>query len=241
MRAITLPLLGLVPFAVTACGPDKNLDTDGDGLTDVQEASLGTDPADADTDGDGISDGAEVTDGTDPLNPYSMPYQGGYNIGNCPAIPSASAMTGGTNGYYDTWGVGDTVADFVLKDQYGQDVHLYSFCGQHVMLAFGAVWCGPCNDLADDAQATQDAYASQGFQAIEILTEDMSGSPPSQEVLQAWMNDHGLVDIPVLGDGNYDVWQNYEKDFYIPTVVHIGPDMKILDIDDGVYDPGTVW
>jgi MYXO-CTERM domain-containing protein len=35
-------------------------DPDGDGLTNAQEAALGTDPFNADTDGDGISDSAEV-------------------------------------------------------------------------------------------------------------------------------------------------------------------------------------
>lgn len=44
------------------------VDTDGDGLTDQQEAALGTDPNSADTDGDGLTDGEEVNDyGTDPL------------------------------------------------------------------------------------------------------------------------------------------------------------------------------
>jgi hypothetical protein len=41
---------------------DPVTDTDGDGLTDVDELCVyGTDPARADTDGDGLSDGAEVT------------------------------------------------------------------------------------------------------------------------------------------------------------------------------------
>ncbi len=35
------------------------LDPDGDGLTNDQEAALGTDPNDADTDNDGIDDGTE--------------------------------------------------------------------------------------------------------------------------------------------------------------------------------------
>ena len=42
------------------------VDSDNDGLTDTQEADLGTDPDNADTDGDGLEDGAEVELGTDP-------------------------------------------------------------------------------------------------------------------------------------------------------------------------------
>ena len=45
-------------------------DLDADGLTDSDEAGLGTDPANPDTDGDGLDDGLEVlTLGTDPLSP----------------------------------------------------------------------------------------------------------------------------------------------------------------------------
>jgi len=46
----------------------KPVDTDGDGLTDAQEAKLGTNPNKADTDGDRLSDGDEVNKyKTDPL------------------------------------------------------------------------------------------------------------------------------------------------------------------------------
>ena len=42
-------------------------DPDNDGLTNIQEQTLGTDPLGADTDGDGLSDGREVQLGTDPF------------------------------------------------------------------------------------------------------------------------------------------------------------------------------
>ncbi len=42
-------------------------DSDGDGLSDADEAELGTNPNVADTDGDGISDGDEVAFGSNPL------------------------------------------------------------------------------------------------------------------------------------------------------------------------------
>ena len=47
--------------------PQVPPDSDGDGLTDVRERELGTDPELADTDGDGLDDGEEVARRTDPL------------------------------------------------------------------------------------------------------------------------------------------------------------------------------
>ena len=47
-------------------------DDDGDGLTNGEERTLGTNPDDRDSDGDGVSDPLEVADGTDPVNPNSF-------------------------------------------------------------------------------------------------------------------------------------------------------------------------
>ncbi|WP_297702855.1 gliding motility-associated C-terminal domain-containing protein [uncultured Eudoraea sp.] len=47
---------------------DCRVDTDNDGLTDGEEATLGTDPNNPDTDGDTINDGDEVMNNTDPLD-----------------------------------------------------------------------------------------------------------------------------------------------------------------------------
>ena len=50
----------------------SQLDTDGDGLTDIQENELGTDPLNPDTNGNGIPDGWEVIHGLDPFAPVTM-------------------------------------------------------------------------------------------------------------------------------------------------------------------------
>ncbi len=60
---------GIDDGAGTAALQNLSKDSDGDGLTDEEEAALGTDPYNRDTDGDGLSDGDEVNIyKTDPLN-----------------------------------------------------------------------------------------------------------------------------------------------------------------------------
>ncbi len=73
------------------------VDTDGDGLTDADEAALGTNPQSADTDNDGLSDRDEVKIyGTDPKNPDTdgdgyldgAEVRGGYNPRGPGKLPS---------------------------------------------------------------------------------------------------------------------------------------------------------
>lgn len=55
----------------------RSLDADGDGLSNLEECTLGTDPSDPDTDGDGWSDGDEVDQlGSDPLDPDDGAWYG---------------------------------------------------------------------------------------------------------------------------------------------------------------------
>ncbi|MFA6198772.1 MAG: hypothetical protein WC734_06525, partial [Patescibacteria group bacterium] len=63
-----------VPPAVLDTAPivpsPESVDLDGDGLTNAEEVTLGTDTTKADTDEDGLNDGLEVNVYfTDPLNP----------------------------------------------------------------------------------------------------------------------------------------------------------------------------
>ena len=70
---IPLGIENLLRQAGVATG--ANDDPDGDGLTNLQEICLGTDPLKADSDGDGFADAEEIAAGTDPLDPNSNPLQ----------------------------------------------------------------------------------------------------------------------------------------------------------------------
>ncbi|MFT5679246.1 MAG: hypothetical protein ACI8RZ_000150 [Myxococcota bacterium] len=83
-----------------------------------------------------------------------------------------------------------------------------------------------------------DRYGPRGFQAIDILIENNNSNAPTQGDLAQWANNAGMLTVPVLNDGNYTNWAQYEQDFYIPTTIHIGPDMTVLSVDQGITDPG---
>ncbi|MBA2319971.1 MAG: hypothetical protein H0V89_02345 [Deltaproteobacteria bacterium] len=128
----------MVPFLlVTGCfaqvelggGTASDPDTDGDGLTDAQEAELGLDPASNDSDGDTFPDGDEVAANADPLDPDHHPYAGGWPIAAC---RTDIVETGNQ--------VGDVAANFKLTDAFGDTVHLYDFCDRTVLLIYAAFW-----------------------------------------------------------------------------------------------------
>jgi len=126
-------LLPAVLFACTGGG-----DADGDGLTNAEEATLGTDPDDPDTDDDGFEDGEEVEAGTNPGWAYSHPYEGDYYVGWCDAPPVPTGPTAEVGGR-PAYRVGDVVDNVSWLDQHGQYVDLYSFCGHLVVVQFSSL------------------------------------------------------------------------------------------------------
>jgi hypothetical protein len=121
------------PVADTA-GPD----TDADGLPDALEAHYGTDPSDPDSDGDGFLDGDEVDAGTNPAYAPSHPYQGDYFVGWCESPPVPTGPTGTDEDGSAAYQVGDVVEGLAWRDQFGEYVSLYSFCGHLTVVQFSS-------------------------------------------------------------------------------------------------------
>src|SRR5688500_8285864 len=61
------------------------------------------------------------------------------------------------------YAVGDVVPDFRLLDQHGDEVSLWQFYGSVVLLDVSTIWCGPCQDLAWDTEATWTDFRDEGF------------------------------------------------------------------------------
>lgn len=66
--ATPTPDVTVVPTPESTPTPDPDLDSDGDGVPDVYELEIGTDPNSKDSDNDGIEDGVEVVMCLDPLS-----------------------------------------------------------------------------------------------------------------------------------------------------------------------------
>jgi hypothetical protein len=89
-------------------------DSDGDGLSDVFEASIGTDPFNPDSDGDGFDDGVEYSYGSNPLSAASTP--GFTNLPRAQFAESSSTATEG-DGAHPIRVVFDKPFNGVLKYQ----------------------------------------------------------------------------------------------------------------------------
>ncbi len=129
--------LALGLLAALGCGPDNTgkdepegpVDSDGDGLMDDEEEELGTDPDLADSDGDGFDDGVELEENTDPVDAEDCPYAGGWPIDACRHSIEATGSE-----------VGEITSNFVLPDQFGEDLSLYDFCGKAILIEVAAFW-----------------------------------------------------------------------------------------------------
>ncbi|MGI9303021.1 MAG: PKD domain-containing protein [Gammaproteobacteria bacterium] len=114
------------PDEVTVEARTADEDADDDGLTDDEEADLGTDPNNPDTDGDGFSDGAEVAAGSDPRDsadtPDTEPTEISINgqVTDVDGLPvsEVNASAGGVSAMTDDGGLftldGVTRADRIL-------------------------------------------------------------------------------------------------------------------------------
>lgn len=108
--------------------PDPNLDTDEDGITDLDEAELGTDPELADTDGDGVDDNDEIECGSLPTDPEDECYECGWKQKD----PGNLVSTGAD--------IGDVMDDASFPDQCGDWIRLWDFWGEYHILYMTAAW-----------------------------------------------------------------------------------------------------
>jgi thiol-disulfide isomerase/thioredoxin len=199
MSRISLILLAL---ALGACTPSEAEGPGDDG---------GSDDGGDDGGGDGGDDGGAQT-------PYG-PDNEWWHVA-AEDMPADLEGTGRSTG--------DVAPNFTLVDQNGDEVELYQFYGQVIMLDVFAQWCGPCQDMAPHGQSAVEDYGEQGFVLLAIMEENTQGRAPGADDIQDWADSYGLTH-PVLAD------EGYSQGSYVvagyPTLVVIDRDMTIAHED----------
>lgn len=144
MNRIPLLLAGVALVACNGNGtdldPEDVFDTDGDGLSDVEEEELGTDPTLPDTDYDGYGDLEEVEYDTDPTDIFDHPYNAGWDMDTECRHSIVPTHEDGTDPDFQ---VGDIVNNFESFSQMGDNgipeyVRLHDFCNHYVLLVSSA-------------------------------------------------------------------------------------------------------
>jgi thiol-disulfide isomerase/thioredoxin len=234
-----LILLGLGCSSASEEDTSALLDDDGDGLSNGEEESIGTDPSLPDTDADGYSDAQEVHAGTDPLDEEDVIYTGGwpYNMDK-ESIEDP--------GWESSFEEGATLPRFVGVDQFGQEVDVYDLAGQGVPIAIdmSTEWCAPCNALSawldgetdalegydwwdEDYQQIPALVAEGDILWLTILYEDSDHNDADAALAARWYEAYPHPSIPVLVDSE-KLLHSYFQASGIPCVNLMDPDMRFL-------------
>ncbi|HHO54321.1 MAG TPA: TlpA family protein disulfide reductase [Deltaproteobacteria bacterium] len=96
---------------------------------------------------------------------------------------------------------------FALPDSSGNIIDLASFRGQVVLVDIIGMWCGPCQELAPEVEGLYQERRADGFVAITMVAENLSGGTPSLDDAASWESSLGLT-YPVVADvdGQHEAW-----------------------------------
>lgn len=112
---------------------------------------------------------------------------------------------------------GSIMANFSAINQNAQNISLYDFFGQVVLINFSADWCPPCRTEAPLLNTLLNTYKAKGFQVISVL---FSGDNAT------WANEYSL-EYPVLDDRIRKIYDIYRTG-YVPVNILINRNGQIL-------------
>lgn len=126
------------------------------------------------------------------------------------------------------WSTGERPPDFRMRDQHGDETALYQFQECRLTLVdVSTMWCSPCQVLAEDVQATADAYRDQGFRYLTVLAQDMGSDPPDTDELNLWGDTYGIAE-PILSDAA-GWYQGYIPDDTFPGLFLLDQDLRLIE------------
>jgi len=124
---------------------------------------------------------------------------------------------------------GEVLPDFLLPDQFGDSVSVWQFYGNVLVVDISTMWCGPCQELAQEAEATSQDYAPEGFTYLTVLPEDVEGQPPDQADLNTWVDAFDLTS-PVVSDADKSYTAPAVPNGQYPVVLVVDREMRVATV-----------
>ena len=125
--------------------------------------------------------------------------------------------------------VGDAAPDFTLTDLGGKEVTLTSLKGKVVLLDFWATWCGPCKAAMPTMQKLHDDYKDKGVVILGVNTWEQEA-----DAAKAYMTKKKFTYGCLLKGDELAAAYGVRG---IPTLVVIGKDGKVAEVEVGLADP----
>mgnify|MGYP001823469540 CR=1 FL=1 len=199
-------------------------DRDADGLPDVEERRIGTDPDVPDTDGDGFIDGSETAVGTDPLDPEDFPAvpDNPQNVAPEPDVSVTSNTREVTRFLYTG---DDPIQTGVAPDTI--DIKRAGLLRGRVLTRLGAPLPGVAISIRNRPELGSTLSRADGMFDLAVN----GGSPLVIDyILDGYLPSQRTVDVG---------WQEYAQ---APDVVLIALDRKMTPVLDGdvvAVEPGV--
>jgi len=125
----------------------------------------------------------------------------------------------------DGFTAGDVPTDLRGLDQFGDEVSLWQFYGDVIVVDISTMWCAPCQEIAEDVEETWLEYKDQGVTYITVIPQNFEYETPTTEDLVAWSEAFGIT-APIIADA--DNWSdNLVTGNAFPKVLLLDREMKI--------------
>ncbi len=165
----------------------------------------------------------------DPTLPLTEPSACGWPRNN-PGGPNSSYVLAD----------GEIFPNVRLEDQCDAEVDLWDFRGRYLIIDMAATNCGPCQQMAAEAEAFKAKAEEEGLdvELITLLADSLStvNLPADLATRQLWADTYG-ISSPVLGDEGfaYALFPPYFDDGSAgyPTSAVVAPDGRLLGLVGG--------